>query len=268
MPSPRRAGTGGARRRDGAVHRTGGGVSAPPGAAPTSESGPRWPSLSGLSIEWMRCDRAVGDVDREHVDEAAVGRDRAHARLAVDERRLERDAPLRGQPREGAEARGRSPRRPTSGRGSARALPPPSPTSTASGASTATSPSMSPSRAAARKRAASAWRCSGSASKRGRSSPTRRRARLRIWRQLSSDLPSTSRDLGERVVEGVAQHEHGALVRRQALEQHEEGERDRPPRPRPGGGPRPRPAARAATRPCRSRAARAPSAARRSPGAS
>ena len=34
-------------------------------------------------------------------------------------------------------------------------------------------------------------------------------------------------DLRERVVEGVAQDEHGALVGREALEQHEEGERDR-----------------------------------------
>ena len=49
---------------------------------------------------------------------------------------------------------------------------------------------MSPLRAASRKRAASARRSPGSGSKRGRSSATRRRARLRIWRALAALIPS------------------------------------------------------------------------------
>ncbi len=75
---------------------------------------------------------------------------------------------------------------PVIGCGIERALPPPSPIRTALGASRATRPSRSPSRAAARKRVARLRRSIGSASKRGRSSSTRRRARERIWRQLSS----------------------------------------------------------------------------------
>jgi hypothetical protein len=44
----------------------------------------------------------------------------------------------------------------------------------------------------------------------------------RVVLALADDL----RDLGERVVKGVAQHEHGALLGGEALEQDEEGQRD------------------------------------------
>ena len=196
-------------------------------AAPVA-TGPQVSELVRVEHRVQARDAALGDVDAEDVDEPPVGRRRAEAGLAVD------DAPARARrPSSSALAverrqrRAATARRRPSAAGSTRALPPPSPTSTASGASSATRPSRSPSRAAARKRAASASRSAGSGSKRGRSSSTRRRARLRIWRQLAGTLPSDLGDLGELVVERLAQHEHGALVRREALEQHEERERDR-----------------------------------------
>ena len=58
--------------------------------------------------------------------------------LAVDDRRVQRDAPLVGDLVEGRERRATC-WAPTIGFGIERALPPPSPTSTASGASIATS---------------------------------------------------------------------------------------------------------------------------------
>ena len=54
----------------------------------------------------------------------------------------------------------------------------------------------------------------------------RRRARLSRWRQASGEASMISRDLAERHVERLAQHEHRALVGRQALEQHEHRQRD------------------------------------------
>src|SRR5215207_3890016 len=98
----------------------------------------------------------------------------------------------------------------------ARALPPLSPTSTASGASRATRPSMSPSRAAApllrvrvEARTLVVDASAGAAEE-----------LARVGGRRVEDLG----DVGELVVERLAQHEHRALVGAQALEQDEEGE--------------------------------------------
>ena len=267
MPSRRWAGIGGGRRRDRAVHRTGGGGQRTAGRSAASESGPRWPSLSGLSIEWMRWT--------------------APSATSIESTLT--------RPPSGAIAR--TPGWPLTSAGSSV-----TPHSAASRAKAPKAraigfgPHQRP-RQRARLAAAVAdehrvGREHGdqplhvALARGGEEALGERVALLGIGveaRALVADAPARAaedlaavvlglaehlRDLGERVVEGVAQHEHGALVGRQPLEQHEERERDLLLVLDLPGGPRPRPAARAARRRCRSRAARAPSAARRSPGAS
>jgi hypothetical protein len=119
------------------------------------------------------------------------------------------------------------PSAPTSGLGSARALPPPSPTRTAPG------------------REHGDQTLDVALARRGEEAGGERAALLGVGveaRPLLADAPAGAAedlaavllgpaqhlaDLGEGVVERVAQHEHGALVGRQALEQDEEREGDR-----------------------------------------
>src|SRR4051812_11127966 len=99
LPRGGPAGTGGGPRLAGGVHRT-------LGRRPRSETGPRWASLSGLSIRVDAPHHAVGDVDGDDVDHTAVRVADAEAGLPVDERGLERDAELGALHVEGGEGAG------------------------------------------------------------------------------------------------------------------------------------------------------------------
>ena len=107
---------------------------------------------------------------------------------------------------------------PTIGRSAACLTPPPSLTRTTSGASTSSRPCRSPV-SSARWNDSSAARVSlGETTSRGRRASTCRRARCAIWRTAAGALVDRRRDLVVADVEGLAQHEDGALGRRERLE--------------------------------------------------
>ena len=111
---------------------------------------------------------------------------RAEARLPVDPHGLERHAPLARSGRRTPRAPGRSPAAPSIGCGIERARPPPSPTRTASAASIATRP-VEVALAGGGEEARGETVALGGVGVEARAVVRdRRRARLRIWRQLSS----------------------------------------------------------------------------------
>ena len=126
----------------------------PPRKAFTSPTGPRWRSLSGVDDRVDRLDAAVGDVEGQHPQEAAVAVGGEQAGVAVD---LGRADPHAGDPAAAGQAdqEAGDPLGPVDGALRAGALPPPSPWRTASAASRPTRPSVSPRSTAAKKRAAS-----------------------------------------------------------------------------------------------------------------
>src|SRR6266540_4346566 len=117
--------------------------------------------------------------------------------------------------------------RPWTARAAAGALPPPSPRKTTSWASSSSSPWRSPSSAAAKKRLASCSRCSREASNRGRRSSTWAAGPCGELAGVLLARPDDLRDPVVGLVEHLVQQERGALLGRQALEQDEEGERQR-----------------------------------------
>ncbi len=117
--------------------------------------------------------------------------------------------------------------RPRSGWASAGALPPPSPVSSTSAASSASSPARSPCRVAAKNRAASVVAL---LARRLEARPALLDVLAGAGAELAHvvlALADDRRDLPVRVVEHVVQQQHGSLLGREALQQHQHRQRQR-----------------------------------------
>ena len=232
-----------------------------------SPTGPRWRSLSGLTTELTATISPPAISTRHRADQAAVGVEHQSAGEAVDRgaAHLAAAAGALAVPvGEGAGDATGSVQRPRQRRHLAAAV-------------AAEDDVVGEQRlqrlevAAARRRRRSGRRAPrgarsdpskrGGAPRRG-AAPAPRAARVVL--ALADDLG----DLAVAVVEDVVEEEHRALLGRQALEQDQEGDRERVGHLDPAAGsarPARRRAAPAATRRRRSRAGPGPSAARRSP---
>ena len=173
-------------------------------------------------------DLPVGDVERHHVDQPALGVERQRAGLPVD-----LDPPERGAGRPGRRGAPTPPACARRGRGRGAGGPGPGPcrrrrrAAPTSWASSSSSAARSPSWAAAKKRRASSSR---SLARGLEARPALVDVTPGPRRELAGVVLALAEDRGDlvvAVVEDVAEQERRALLGRQALEQHEEGERQR-----------------------------------------
>ena len=187
-----------------------------------------WTSLSGFTIERIAWNLAIRDLERHHADRRARAVEEQGARLAVD-----LDAGAVARPPSARPGAARPPACGRRGRGRERARQ-----RRHLAAAVAVQHHVLGEQGLERREVAVAGggeealgrarrAAPATASKRGRRSSTWRRARAASWRTLASLCRRSSAISLVAVVEDVVQQEHRPLLGRQALEQHEERQRQR-----------------------------------------